>query len=280
MRHFSASALVLSRSPYGERDLIVRLFTPDAGRITLMAKSALGSRRRFSGVLEPFHLLSITCRAGKNRLPLLTEAGIIETHGGLRKNALAAACAGCWADMISRTLAEEQPAAGIYVLFRQLLFLAADPAFHSADKLAGLHIAFGLKLLDHLGLRPNLTECRSCRRKFSDIADHRAGLASGAGGAVCAECGGKAGEARGDKGVLGLMNWLLNAEADALGHVSMEFSRFSLMDEFIDGLLTQHIGRPLKSRILAYHFFQDESAKMQRLPALRHPHRRQPGYRR
>jgi DNA repair protein RecO (recombination protein O) len=49
----TSEAVVLRTWPVHEADLIVSLFTRDYGRIKGVAKSALKSRRRFGGALEP-----------------------------------------------------------------------------------------------------------------------------------------------------------------------------------------------------------------------------------
>src|SRR5208282_521492 len=50
-------AVVLRTWPLREADLIVSLFTRDFGRLKGVAKSALKSRRRFGGALEPMTLV-------------------------------------------------------------------------------------------------------------------------------------------------------------------------------------------------------------------------------
>ena len=53
MSVLTSEAVVLRTWPVHEADLIVSLFTRDYGRIKGVAKSALKSRRRFGGALEP-----------------------------------------------------------------------------------------------------------------------------------------------------------------------------------------------------------------------------------
>jgi DNA repair protein RecO (recombination protein O) len=49
----TSEAVVLRTWPVHEADLVVSLFTRDYGKLTGVAKSALKSRRRFGGALEP-----------------------------------------------------------------------------------------------------------------------------------------------------------------------------------------------------------------------------------
>src|ERR1700758_1719072 len=56
MSVLTSEAVVLRTWPVHEADLIVSLFTRDYGKIRGVAKSALKSRRRFGGALEPMTL--------------------------------------------------------------------------------------------------------------------------------------------------------------------------------------------------------------------------------
>ena len=60
--HLSTVGIVLRRREYGDFDLIVTFLTQDHGKITLIAKSAKKSAKRFPGILEPFSQLQISFR--------------------------------------------------------------------------------------------------------------------------------------------------------------------------------------------------------------------------
>src|SRR5271157_4288630 len=53
MSVLTSEAVVLRTWPVNEADLIVSFFTRDYGRVKGVAKSALKSRKRFGGALEP-----------------------------------------------------------------------------------------------------------------------------------------------------------------------------------------------------------------------------------
>ena len=83
---------ILKKSRYGEADLILQALTPQGERISLFARSALKSRKRFGGgVLEPTHYVQALYddrqgRAGENPLRPLREATLIESFEGLRRD--------------------------------------------------------------------------------------------------------------------------------------------------------------------------------------------------
>ncbi|MGD9260057.1 MAG: recombination protein O N-terminal domain-containing protein, partial [Desulfobacterales bacterium] len=75
MPAFSTPAVLLRRLDYGDFDLITTFFTLEKGKVTLIAKSAKKSTKRFSGILELFSVLEIVGSTGKGKgLPVLQEA--------------------------------------------------------------------------------------------------------------------------------------------------------------------------------------------------------------
>ena len=59
MSKFSTPAILLRRVDYGDFDVIITFFTLKMGKLTLIAKSAKKSTRRFAGILELFSLLDV-----------------------------------------------------------------------------------------------------------------------------------------------------------------------------------------------------------------------------
>lgn len=65
MSSVSTEAFLLRSIPYGEADVIAVLFTRRFGRLSLIARSAKKSRKRFGGTLDYFRLLDIDLKPGK-----------------------------------------------------------------------------------------------------------------------------------------------------------------------------------------------------------------------
>ena len=80
---------ILKKIRYGEADLIVQALAPTGARLSLYARAALKSRKRFGGgVLEPTHYVHALYdekqgRGGDTLMPL-REASLIEGFEGLR----------------------------------------------------------------------------------------------------------------------------------------------------------------------------------------------------
>ncbi|MHB8765929.1 MAG: DNA repair protein RecO [Deferrisomatales bacterium] len=61
-------AFLLQASPCRESDLVVVLLTSQHGRLSLVARGARASKRRFGGALDYFHLLRAEFRPGRSGL--------------------------------------------------------------------------------------------------------------------------------------------------------------------------------------------------------------------
>ncbi|MDM8553033.1 DNA repair protein RecO, partial [Desulfobacterales bacterium HSG2] len=73
MNTFSTSAIMLRRIDFGDYDLIITFLTLDMGKVSVIAKSAKRSKKRFAGILELFSVLQVVCSRGRG-LPVLQEA--------------------------------------------------------------------------------------------------------------------------------------------------------------------------------------------------------------
>lgn len=83
---------ILKKSRYGDADLILQALTSKGARLSLFARSALKSRKRFGGgVLEPTHFVLAMYDDRRSRvsgggLLSLREATLIEDFEGLRSD--------------------------------------------------------------------------------------------------------------------------------------------------------------------------------------------------
>lgn len=84
-----SKALVLKKTKYSEADLILQAITPNGQKLSLIARGALKSKKRFGGgILEPTHYLDIQYRESRTgaNLLVLEEAQLINGFEGLRKD--------------------------------------------------------------------------------------------------------------------------------------------------------------------------------------------------
>jgi DNA repair protein RecO (recombination protein O) len=122
MSSFSTPAIILRRIEFGDYDLIVTLLTLNKGKISVIAKSAKKSEKRFAGILELFSILDIVCSIGRGKgLPVLQEAALTHAFHKIRSKIIKTAYASYWAELINQWMEEGQKEVQLFHLFRYVL---------------------------------------------------------------------------------------------------------------------------------------------------------------
>jgi DNA repair protein RecO (recombination protein O) len=121
MSSFSTPAILLRRLDHGDYDLIITFITLDRGKVSVIAKYAKKSIKRFAGTLELFSALRMVCTAGRG-LPVLQEAAILEhPFPRIRSDIKKTAYASYWAEIINEWLEEGEKQVELYSLFQHVL---------------------------------------------------------------------------------------------------------------------------------------------------------------
>lgn len=165
---------------YGEADRILHLYTPERGRVSVIAKGVRKAKSRFGGRLEPYFRLDLVLYQGRSDLMTITSVETIAAHHRLREalaplDGAARAC-----EAVARIFDDGEPNPGVYhLLANELALLDREPV--RAGRANAL--AFRLKLLLAAGFAPHLAGCASCGER-----EHLVGFSGAAGGVVCGAC--------------------------------------------------------------------------------------------
>jgi DNA repair protein RecO (recombination protein O) len=152
----TSRGLVLRTRPLTETSLIVHWLTPDLGRLATVAKGARRPKSPFQGKLDLFYVADFSfARSRASELHNLREVNLLDAHRFLRRDLTALQRASYAAGLLEQTSETDTPLPGFYELMIGLLgFLAMKPEVSHAAP------AFELKLLDQLGLTPDLESSR------------------------------------------------------------------------------------------------------------------------
>ena len=146
----SATGIILRTRPLTETSLIVQWLTPDLGRISTVAKGARRPLSPFRGKLDLFYLADFSfARSRRSDLHTLREVSIRDTRKAIRQDLHLLQQASYATALIEQATEVETPLEGVFQLISK--FLDEKPQAH-------LTFSFELKLLDELGLAPNLAE--------------------------------------------------------------------------------------------------------------------------
>jgi DNA repair protein RecO (recombination protein O) len=157
MSVLTSEAVVLRTWPVHEADLIVSLFTRDYGRLRGIAKSALKSRRRFGGALEPMTLTRAWfAERPRQELIRLDQLEVIRSPLSTPVDAVRMAVLSLYAELLDEALPERDPQETVFRLLVSVLeaTTAEEP---------WLPLTYFLLWMTRLmGLLPEISRCTVC----------------------------------------------------------------------------------------------------------------------
>jgi DNA repair protein RecO (recombination protein O) len=182
-RSFRVDAVVLRHSDYGEADRLLTLFTRQLGKTRAIAKGARKIASRKAGHIEPFTHVRLQLAKGKDMF-LITQADTVDAYLPLRDDLVLTSHAAYVLELLDRFSYEdhtEHPST-FRLLTETLTRLAS-----TSDAASWLIIRYyEMRLLDHVGFRPQLFECANCGRPIQPEDQF---FSFSAGGVICPRCG-------------------------------------------------------------------------------------------
>jgi DNA repair protein RecO (recombination protein O) len=244
MSHLSSSAIMLRAIDHGDYDKIVTCFTLEQGKISVIAKGAKKSMKRFAGVLEIFSLLNIVWSYGRGRgLPILTEAAVVRPFEQIRTSIIRTAYASYWCELVSLWMEEGQKQPGVYHLLEYLL----DRLNSGGLSEPILHVTFQLHFMATSGFSPGLVRCTICGTSVEDFQRAAVTFDVRRGGVVCEKCSQGRGPLVLSKGTAKLLSWMLKAPLQKIER--LRFSEQALQESLrmLGAFVPYHLGKETKS---------------------------------
>jgi len=161
-------AIVVGHVDYAERDRIVRLLTPDLGRVSCLARGARGSRHRYGGALDTGNKIQAVLRPGRGDLWHLGETTLVEGRSGARADLVRLTLLAYACELCAGLAREHHPEPRLYGLL-DMASLLLDTM--TAPPRAAFRAGLESKALTFSGITPTLTTCAVCNQADSDSAD-------------------------------------------------------------------------------------------------------------
>lgn len=151
MNQLVTTGIILSRTNYGEADRIIKLLTPDSGKISLLARGVRKPKSKMAGGIELFSVSSITYIRGRGELGTLVSTRLEKHYGTIVKQIERVQLGYDLIKMLDRAT-EDEPEAEYFDLLQQTFEALDDPAVD----VALIRFWFSVQLLQLAGHAPNL----------------------------------------------------------------------------------------------------------------------------
>jgi DNA repair protein RecO (recombination protein O) len=187
----TSEAVVLRTWPVHEADLIVSIFTRDYGKVRGVAKSALRSRKRFGGALEPMTVARAWfAERPRQELVRLDQLEIVRSPLSTPVDHARMTVLSFFAEVLDEALPEHDPQETVFRLLLAVLEQTTPAQSEIVQPWMALTY-FSLWITRLMGLLPDIAHCTACgeallagETSFNTLGDglfcaaHRGGNAS------------------------------------------------------------------------------------------------------
>ena len=248
MSSFSTPAIVLRRIDFGDYDLILNFFTLNSGKISVIAKSAKKSVKRFSGALELFSVLDVVCSSSRGKgLPVLQEAALKQPFSKIRADIVKIAYASYWAELINVWMEDGKKQVQIYQLFQYVLE-ELDLGYIQQEALS---IIFQIRFIKISGFCPDLTRCGNCRIEIEEIKKGKIVFDIIKGCLICDRCSSATlDKIHLSKGTIKQLLWVESGGLKKAGRIRFTKTALSEGLKFLEAFVPYHLG--MEPRSLAF----------------------------
>jgi DNA repair protein RecO (recombination protein O) len=242
---FSTPAILLRRINFGDYDLIITFFTRNQGKLSVIAKSAKKSAKRFSGILELFSALQIVVSARSRKgLPVLQEASVQHPFPNIRANIKKTGYASYWAELINEWMEDGVRQVQLFRLLRYVLEQLDDGKIPEP----ALSILFQMRFTRLTGHSPNLRQCCVCRKSLDKIKTNKILFDHKRGGLLCLDCTTRAtGFCQLSKGTVKQLLWSEKRDLTQAGRIRFTSQAIKEGLEFLEAFVPYHLGKEPRS---------------------------------
>jgi DNA repair protein RecO (recombination protein O) len=289
-RVYRTEAIVLRRIDFGEADRLLTVFTPERGKLKLIAKGARKPSSRKSGHVELFSCGQLLVAVGRE-LDIITQAETIEPFLLLREDLLRTTYAYYVAELADAFTAERDENQPLYELLKAALGWLCTPVEGSNERstarlaergaaagaeslpdpeagpgwlrvgwgrhgelLALAARTFEIHLLGLVGYQPQLFVCGSCKRQLEPVVNY---LSAADGSVFCPRCGqDRAGASVISVNALKVLRFLQTHDWDTCRLLRLSPASHAEVERTMNQYMTYHLERRLKSVDFLHHLRQ------------------------
>ncbi|MBU1341677.1 MAG: DNA repair protein RecO [Proteobacteria bacterium] len=248
MPGFSTDAILLRKIEYGDHDFIISFLTKSQGKISVIAKNAKKSIKRFSGSLDLFSVNHIQCtfpKKKKDALTILAHAELENGFANIRYDVFKTAYASYWIELIHLWLEENRVQTDVY----DLLLFSLDALHIGTISKEVLSLIFQIRFMSISGFSPNIENCDTCKTPVDLIDQKNIWFDFNEGRIICQNCIQKRSKygMTVSKGTLKQLFWINNSDINRADRI--KFSSLAITEgaRLLESFIPFHIGREFKS---------------------------------
>ena len=240
-RLYRTEAIVLKRRDYGEADRILTVFTPDFGKLTLLAKGVRKTRSRKAGHVELFTDSTMLVAKGRT-WDLVSQAEMIEPFRALHEDLQRTSYAFYIAELLDGFTQERDSHPQMFALLKETLGRLAA----SKDEILSLVARFfDLRLLSLTGYQPQMFQCIECHEPLEPVTNYYS-LVDG--GVLCPSHGeGRVGAEPLPLPLFKALRFLQTREWDVVARLDLSDGLQAELERLLQGTLIYHLERNLRS---------------------------------
>lgn len=248
MSGFTTEAILLRKIEYGDHDLIISFLTRSKGKISVIAKNAKKSVKRFSGAFDLFSVNHIQCtfpKKNKGGLAILALAELENPFENIRYDIFKTAYASFWVELTHFWLEEDKKQSQLY----DLLLFSLDALNKGIISREVLSLVFQIRFMTISGFSPDIENCYKCKTPLDLIEQENIRFDFKQGTIVCQNCTKKKSKygRKVSKGTLKQLSWINSNDINRADRIKFSSHAITQGEIILEAFIPFHIGRDFKS---------------------------------
>ncbi|HZJ82789.1 MAG TPA: DNA repair protein RecO [Clostridia bacterium] len=256
-RHVCTQGVVLRYTNFKEADRMLTLFSPDRGKISVLARGCRKQNSRLLSATELFTYGEYTLFK-RGDFHIMTGANIHDSFYEIRNDLDKLIYGSYILDLTKEVVNPEQEDSHLFFMLLQSLSYLCYSALNPEDL---VHV-FEIKLMDYLGYRPILDACIICGRKLESVPGPKGSISFDVrqGGLICRSCPRGEGKVYNiNLGTIKTMEFILDMDLKGLNILKIPSAINKELDKILWAYTEERLGKRLKTR----QFIEDFYRKME-----------------
>ncbi len=236
MEIVKTEGIVIGETNYSESSKILKVLTKEYGLISIMSKGCRNLKSKLRGISSKLVYANFYLVYKENGISTLTSADMIDTLKNIRMDINRISYASYLLDLTEQVYKNSKNMEIYSLLISTLLKINEG---YDPDVLTCI---YELKLLEYLGIRPNVEECSICGNKKNILT-----ISTSNGGYICQNCyhGGKIYSNK----TIQLFRMFMYLDINQISKLEIKPEIKKELNDFINEYYDEYSGLYLKSRI-------------------------------